>query len=199
MTNELTAAEICELLKLEPHATCGFVRVTFLSKQRIAPGGLPAPFLDDRPAGSALYFMVTPDAPVRQHRIRNDQLYHRYLGDPIEVLMLHQNGTSERAVVGPDLRAGQRVQLLIPGNTFHTARVTGNRRWFLGASTEWPGVEQVDVEIDDVEALATKYPEIPGAMPQADVRQRLWRQTDVIDRNRPRANVHRRGKTKARS
>ena len=160
MTNELTAAEICELLKLEPHATCGFVRVTFLSKQRIAPGGLPAPFLDDRPAGSALYFMVTPDAPVRQHRIRNDQLYHRYLGDPIEVLMLHQNGTSERAVVGPDLRAGQRVQLLTPGNTFHTARVTGNRRWFLGASTEWPGVEQVDVEIGDVEALATKYPDV---------------------------------------
>ena len=128
MTNDLTAAEIRALLKLEPHATCGFVRVTFISNQRIAPGGLPAPFLDGRPAGSALYFMVTPDAPVRLHRIRNDQLYHRYLGDPIEVLMLHENGTSEHAVVGPDLRAGQRVQVLIPGNTFHTARVIGHRR-----------------------------------------------------------------------
>ena len=100
------------------------------------------------------------DAPVRLHRIRNDQLYHRYLGDPIEVLMLHENGTSERAIVGPDLRAGQCVQLLIPGNTFHTARVIGDRRWFLGASTEWPGVERVDVEIGDVEALAIKYPEV---------------------------------------
>ena len=59
-------------------------------------------------------FMVTPEAPVRLHRIRNDQLYHRYLGDPIEVLMLHENGTSERAIVGPDLRADQSVQLLIP-------------------------------------------------------------------------------------
>ena len=59
-------------------------------QQRIAPGELPAPFLDSRPAGSALYFMVTPDAAVRLHRIRNDQLYHRYLGDPIEVLMLHE-------------------------------------------------------------------------------------------------------------
>jgi hypothetical protein len=155
MTNELTAEEVRALLQLEPHATCGFVRVTFISNQRIAPGGLPAPFLDGRP-----YFMVTPDAPVRLHRIRNDQLYHRYLGDPIEVLMLHENGTSERVVVGPDLRAGQRVQLLIPGNTFHTARVIGDRRWFLGASTEWPGVEKVDVEIGDVEALAAKYPDV---------------------------------------
>ena len=160
MTNDLSAEEIRALLKLEPHATCGFVRVTFISNQRIAPGGLPAPFLDGRPAGSALYFMVTPDAPVRLHRIRNDQLYHRYLGDPIEILMLHENGTSERAIVGPDLRAGQCVQLLIPGNTFHTARVIGQRRWFLGASTEWPGVEKVDVEIGDVEALAAKYPDV---------------------------------------
>jgi hypothetical protein len=104
--------------------------------------------------------MVTPDAPVRLHRIRNDQLYHRYLGDPIEVLMLHEKGTSERAIVGPDLRAGQCVQLLIPGNTFHTARVIGARGWFLGASTEWPGVERVDVEIGHVEALAAKYPDV---------------------------------------
>ena len=104
----------------------------------------------------------TPDAPVRLHRIRNDQLYHRYLGDPIEVLMLHENGTSERAIVGPDLRAGQCVQLLIPGNTFHTARVIPEnfRGWFLGASTEWPGVERVDVEIGDVETLAAKYPDV---------------------------------------
>src|SRR5262245_3553746 len=44
MTNDLTAEEVRALLKLEPHATCGFVRVTFISNQRIAPGGLPAPF-----------------------------------------------------------------------------------------------------------------------------------------------------------
>ena len=158
--DELTADEVRKLLKLEPHATCGFVRVTFMSKERIAPGGLPAPFADGRPAGSALYFMVTPGAPVRLHRIRNDQLYHYYLGDPLEVLMLRVDGTTEHVVVGPDLRGGQLLQLLIPGNTFHTARVIGRRRWFLGASTEWPGVEPVDVEIGNVDALAAKYPQV---------------------------------------
>ena len=160
MTCDLTADEIRELLKLEPHATCGFVRVTFVSQKRIAPGGLPPPFADGRPTGSALYFMVTPDAPVRLHRIRNDQLYHYYLGDPIEVFMLRENGTTQRMVVGPDLRGDQQVQLLIPGNTFHTARVVGQRRWFLGASTEWPGVEPADVEIGDFETLAAKYPDV---------------------------------------
>src|SRR6266700_2506318 len=159
--DELTADEVRNLLKLEPHATCGFVRVTFMSKERIATGGLPAPFADGRPLGSALYFMVTPGAPVRLHRIRNEQLYHYYLGDPLEVFLLHADGTTERIIVGPDLRSGHRVQLLIPGNTFHTARLIGRRQWFLGASTEWPGVVPAeDVEIGNLEELAGKYPSV---------------------------------------
>jgi hypothetical protein len=36
MTTELTAAEICNLLNLEPNATCGSVRVSFVSQQSIA-------------------------------------------------------------------------------------------------------------------------------------------------------------------
>ena len=160
MPDELTADEIRTLLQLEPNATCGFVRITYLSKQEIAAGGLPAPFSDRRPMGSALYFMVTPTAPVRLHRIRNDQLYHYYLGDPLEIFMLRGDGTTERVVVGPDLRGGERVQLLIPGNTFHTARLIGRRRWFLGASTEWPGVVPADVEIGNLEDLAAKYPAV---------------------------------------
>jgi hypothetical protein len=37
MTDDLSTEEVCALLKLEPHATCGFVRITFISSQRIAP------------------------------------------------------------------------------------------------------------------------------------------------------------------
>jgi uncharacterized protein len=180
----MTADELRTLLKLEPNATCGFVRLTYVSKQTIAADGLPAPFSDGRPLGSALYFMVTPGAPVRLHRIRNDQLYHYYLGDPLEVFLLHADGTTERVIVGPDLRRGERVQLLIPGNTFHTARLIGPRSifrksgdrfsaenattedslWFLGASTEWPGVVPADVEIGNLEQLAGKYPAVAAEL-----------------------------------
>jgi predicted cupin superfamily sugar epimerase len=160
MNDDLTSDAICSLLDLEPNATCGSVRVTFVSKESISPGGLSAPFADGRPLGSALYFLVTPDAPVRLHRIRNDQLYHYYLGDPLEVFLLHADGTSNRVVVGPDLRGGERLQLLIPGGTFHTARVIGQGRWFLGASTEWPGVVPADVELGQLDELAGRYPAV---------------------------------------
>ena len=157
MTDDLAAEEVRRLLGLEPNATCGFVKLSFESRLPIAPRGLPAPFADGRPLGTALYFMVTPVAPVRLHRIRNDQLYHYYLGDPLEVFLLHASGNSERVMVGPDVREGERVQLLIPGGTFHTARLAGRRRWFLGGSTEWPGVVPADVEIGDLDALAAKF------------------------------------------
>lgn len=164
MSDELTAEEVQSLLNLEPNATCGFVRGTYVSGSSIAAGGLPPPFANQRPMGSALYFLVTPTAPVRLHRIRNDQLYHYYLGDPLEVFLLDGDGAAERIVVGPDLRAGNRVQLLIPGDTFHTAQVIGRRRWFLGASTEWPGVVPADVEIGNVDAIAAKYPAVADTL-----------------------------------
>lgn len=157
---DMTADEVRALLNLEPNATCGFVRETYVAKEKLAAGALPAPFEAERPIGSALYFMVTPSAPVKLHRIRNDQLYHYYLGDPLQVLLMRNGG--EHVIVGPDLKAGHRVQLLIPGNTFHTARVIGSKRWFLGASTEWPGVIPADVELGKPDVLTAEFPKVAG-------------------------------------
>ena len=148
--NHLTADQVRALLQLEPNQTCGFTRLSYTSAMTMDAGA--------RPVGSALYFMVTPGAPVRLHRIRNDQLYHYYLGDPLDLVVMKTDGSSQKLVVGPDLAAGQHVQFFIPGDTFHTARVRG--RWFLGASTEWPGVIPADVEMGDATALAKRYPAV---------------------------------------
>src|SRR5881398_2223148 len=56
-SNELTAEEVRNPLKLEPHATRGFVRLTFMSKERIASGRFRAPSAARRPLRSALYFI----------------------------------------------------------------------------------------------------------------------------------------------
>jgi predicted cupin superfamily sugar epimerase len=94
------------------------------------------------------------------HRIRSDQLYHHYLGDPLEVLMLFPEGSGATATVGSDLESGMRPQLLVPGGTFHTSRLTpGGVGYALLASTEWPGVEPPDVEHGDAEALMDAYPD----------------------------------------
>lgn len=155
-----TAEEIKAMLGLQRHPTCGFVAETYRSSPRIPRGALPEAYEGDRPYASALYFLVTPDARIAMHRIRSDQLYHHYLGDPLEVLLLFPTGAGAVTTVGPDLAAGMRPQLLIPGGTFHTSRlVSGEAGYALLASTEWPGVEPPDVEHGDIEALAAAYPD----------------------------------------
>src|SRR6266487_3096452 len=119
----LSAENIRQLLGLQRHPTCGFVAESYRSTLRIPAPALPAEYGGSRPQGSVLYFLVTPDAQIRLHRIRNDQMYHHYLGDPLEVLLLYQNGSAEIVVIGNDLEAGMRPQLFIPGSTFHIARL----------------------------------------------------------------------------
>ena len=78
---------------------------------------------------------------------------------------LVENFSAQAAMFGLNLEAPSLPQKeLIPGNTFHTARLAGRKRWFLGASTEWPGVVPADVEIGNPDALAAKYPAIAGDM-----------------------------------
>jgi uncharacterized protein len=155
----LTADEIKAMLGLERHPTCGFVAETYRSPWRMPTLALPEPYESGRPYASALYFLVTPDAQIVMHRIRSDQLYHHYLGDPLEVLMLYPDGSGAVATVGSELASGMRPQLLIPGGTFHTSRlVPGAAGYALLASTEWPGVEPPDVEHGSLKALAEDYP-----------------------------------------
>jgi predicted cupin superfamily sugar epimerase len=153
-----TAREIVDALGLEPNQTCGYVRVTFGSPLQLPAGTLPHPYTAARPLGSALYFLVAPEAPVRLHRIANDQLYHYYAGDPLDLVLMLPDGSTAQHVVGGDVLAGQVPQLLIPGGTFHTARVRGD--WFLGGSTEWPGVVPSDVELGDPDALVERFPDV---------------------------------------
>jgi len=65
MTNDLTADDVRRLLKLESYGTRAFVRITVVSKQRIALGGLLAPFVDARPAGSAPAQAFVTNVPTR--------------------------------------------------------------------------------------------------------------------------------------
>jgi predicted cupin superfamily sugar epimerase len=154
----LTANEIRRILNLQKHPTCGFVAETYRGTLRVPASALPEVYGGDRPVGSALYFLVTPDAHIVMHRIRSDQQYHHYLGDPLEVLMLFPDGTGTIATVGADLASGMRPQLLIPGNTFHMGRLHSGAAFALLASTEWPGVEPPDVEKGDRERLIEAFP-----------------------------------------
>ena len=98
-----SADEIIEWLALQSPTTCGYVAEPYRSTWQIPASALPPGFAGERPLGNVFYFLVTPSARVHLHRIRSDQMYHHYLGDPLEVLLLYADGRSEVKLVGSDL------------------------------------------------------------------------------------------------
>ena len=159
-----TAEQLVELLGLQPHPTCGLVAQTFKSTWMLSGEALPPGFAGSRPAGSVLCFMVTPTTRIVMHRIPADQMYHHYLGDPLEVLLLYADGGGEVRVMGRDLLAGERPQLLIPGGTFHMSRVRGPSGYALLGTSEWIGVEPADVETGDRARLSAAFPAMREAI-----------------------------------
>mgnify|MGYP005853490699 CR=1 FL=1 len=159
---ELSADDVIALLGLEPHHTCGFVTATFHSGDVLPAAALPARYGDaarrDRSLGTVLYFMVTADAHIVVHSIRSDQVYHHYLGAPLEVLLLYPDGRGETRVCGPDLAAGHRPQLFVPAGTVHVSRVLGGSGYALLGTSEWIEVDPSDVTTPDPASLAAAWP-----------------------------------------
>ena len=150
--------QIIKLLDLSPHPTCGFTNEIYRSALTVPKADLPADYDGPRTLGGFLYFLVTEEARIRLHRIRSDQMYHHYFGAPLEVLLLYPDGRSEVRVVGSDLAAGMRPQLLVPGNTFHAGRIRAGGSFALLGTSVWLRAEPTDVEMGKAEPLAAAYP-----------------------------------------
>jgi len=85
---------------------------------------------DGKPLCSAIVALLVDDPDVfsDMHRLPTDELWHFYLGDPIELLLLSPDGTDELIILGHDVLAGQRVQTVVPAGTWMGARLRPWRR-----------------------------------------------------------------------
>jgi predicted cupin superfamily sugar epimerase len=132
---------------------------TFDSHLVVTPDGAAA-----RPAGSCLYFLVTATAGIAPHRIWSAQIYHHYAGAPLDVLLIHRDGSVAQHRVGADIGSGVLPQLLIPAGTYHVGRVSDPTSWALLGTTSWPSVAAGEVEMRSIDELAGEYPAAASAL-----------------------------------
>lgn len=155
---------IISSLGLVRSGTCGYTREIFRSTVEIAAAALPAGLGGPRPAGTALTFLVAPNAPVVLHRLAVDQMYQHHAGDDLELLLLYPDGSGLPAgsgavvLLGSGVTTGARPSCLIPGGTYHAARTRGVHGYALLGTTAWPGAIPGDAEMGDAAALAEAFP-----------------------------------------
>jgi len=138
----MTAQEIIELLGLEPlPEEGGFFRQSYQSPERIPQQSLPARYQQDMALGAAIYFLLTPDDYSAMHQLNTDEIFHFYLGDPVELLLLHPDGSGEVFVLGNDLQASMRPQKLVKRGVWQGARLAAGGSMALRCwEPRWPPV-----------------------------------------------------------
>jgi predicted cupin superfamily sugar epimerase len=139
----MNAREIIELLGLEPHPKeGGFFRETYRSAGASAPG---APFDGERSHGTAIYYLLTPETFSAMHRLPGDEIFHFYLGDPVEMLELHPDGSSRTITLGSD-PGTMRLQHVVRGGVWQGTRLIDGGLWALMGCTVAPGFDYADYE-----------------------------------------------------
>ena len=118
-----SCTEIIEHLYLEPlPLEGGYFRRTYETAETIdlAKGYI-------QPVGSGIYFLLTPDSFSAFHWLIEDEVYHFYLGDPVELYELSPDEALRRTILGQDLEFGQQVQHTVFKNRWHGGK--GSQHW----------------------------------------------------------------------
>jgi uncharacterized protein len=150
----MTANEIKGLLKLEPHPIeGGWFRRTYTSAATVELSR------GSRSQGSAIYYLLEAGTFSEMHVLESDEIFHFYLGDPVEMLQLHPDGRSRVLTLGPDLSAGHQLQVVVPAGVWQGARLTGNGKVALLGCTVTPGFNYADYHNAKYAELAAKWPE----------------------------------------
>ena len=165
----MNAARLQRLLGLEPlPVEGGYYAETYRSDIALPGSALPERFGGTRLSSTAIYFLLTPDTFSAMHRLAGDEVYHFYLGDPVELLVLAPGGGGEVFSLGQDLEAGMRVQTVVPGGCWQGSRLAAGGDYALLGTTMAPGFEWQDFEAGDGDKLCAEYPDF-----QREIRRRV--------------------------
>ncbi len=156
----LTADKIIALLNLKPHPEeGGYFVETYRSSETISEKALPNRYKGVRSFGTAIYYLLTPETFSTMHRLQSDEIFHFYLGAPVEMLQLWPDGSGRILILGTDIMNGMKPQAVIPKGVWQGAKLIKDGKFALLGTTVSPGFEFVDYESGRRDELVKSYPQ----------------------------------------
>lgn len=126
--NRLAARDVIYTLGMERHPEGGWYAETFVDIEGET----------GRAHSTAIYYLLEAGELSHWHRVDAVEVWHYYAGAPIE-LNLSEGISVDRKVLGSDLAAGQRPQVVVPRDVWQSARSLGD--WTLVGCTVAPGFQ----------------------------------------------------------
>jgi predicted cupin superfamily sugar epimerase len=155
----MIAEQIIEFFGMRPLLEeGGFYVEAYRCREKIEKAALPARYTGDRSFSTAILYLLTPETFSALHRVSSDEMFHFYLGDPVTMLQLHPDGASEIITLGHDVLNGQRVQVIVPRDSWQGCFLDEGGEFALMGTTVSPGFETSDFEPAKRQDLLQQYP-----------------------------------------
>ena len=123
----MTAQDIIDRLKLEPHPEGGFYRQTWRAEN------------EGRAVGTCIYFLLKDGGHSHWHKVDATEIWLYHAGAPLVLsLSASDDGPATDHLLSPDLTVGE-PQLIVPEGHWQAARTTGE--YTLVSGTVSPGFE----------------------------------------------------------
>jgi predicted cupin superfamily sugar epimerase len=154
----VTAEQLIRFFAMKPlpHEG-GYYVETYRASEGIGLAALPPRYDGRRNFGTSILYLLTPETFSALHRLKSDEVFHFYLGDPVTMLQLRPDETSEIITLGHDVLNEQCIQLTVPAGTWQGCFLNEGGRFALMGTTVAPGFESADFELAARADLLEKY------------------------------------------
>jgi len=156
---DISVKELVEGLKLKPHPEGGSYREVYRSAGIISGVALGNSFSGDRNYSTSIYFLLTSGSFSAFYRIKQDEVWHFYLGTALHVHAIDRNGKLTTHTLGNDIAAGENPQVIIPSGCWFASGVIKPDSFSLVGCTVAPGFDFDDFELARRNELTRTYPQ----------------------------------------
>ena len=114
----------------------------------------------ERPLLSSIYYLLTDDSPIGVfHCNRSDIVHYWQRGSSLRYFLIDPQGSLSQVVLGPDLAAGEQLQLTVPGGYWKATRLEQGEFGLLSEAVA-PGFDYDDMQLATATQLAAAFPEL---------------------------------------
>jgi predicted cupin superfamily sugar epimerase len=118
-------------------------------------------FKDGVAAGTAIIglYCKDPESSSKFHRVSREETWHFYKGDPFNLFLLYEDGSSAVVTMGADVLSGQLVQFTVPAGVWQAGCLLPDSEYALFGCTVTPGFTGDCFELALAADLIAKYPD----------------------------------------
>ena len=146
-----------EKLSLEKHPEGGFYKETYKSREVFE--GDDDEFPSGRSLATSIYFLMERGDFSTFHRIKSDEIWHFYDGDPLEIFHIDDSGNLQKTMLGRAVEKGEVLTTVIPAGCRFGSRPMAGSAFSLVGCTVSPGFDFNDFEMATKQDLLKEYPE----------------------------------------